>query len=228
MDKELLFLNVMNKTKVLRPPKHTLATFGTTVFDYVLLSPVPDAENRCRLREGQVTAQRPQIITPDLWKKRFEGFGDESDLYKGAIDQTYGEAFRGLEYTFKNVLTRTSLETATLPEVADRAVAAQNQENALRKAVLQGPDATWGLSVMKFIVEMSMRSFPVNVRELDEHDYFHPERRLQAQTRARIERLFQQAVIDPTVLKNLGETLKETGMFSEYEDRFFALIRNRS
>src|SRR5882672_4686526 len=114
MDKELFYLNVMNKTKILRPPRHTLATFGTTVLNYVLLSPLPDVENQCRLREGRVTAERPKIITPDLWRKRFEGFGEETDIYKGVMDQLFGEALRGLEYTFKNELEKSTLESAAL------------------------------------------------------------------------------------------------------------------
>src|SRR5437867_451453 len=104
MEKELFFLNVMNKTKILRPPRHTLATFGATVFNYLLISPVPNIENQCRMRAGRVTAQRPKIITPDLWKQRFEGFGVETELYKGVMDQMFGDAFRALEYTFKNDL----------------------------------------------------------------------------------------------------------------------------
>jgi hypothetical protein len=225
MDKELFFLNVMNKTKILRPPKHTLATFGTTTFSYVLLSEIPELKGQCRLRQGRVTAQRPMILTPDLWRKRFEGFGDDSENYKNAMDQLFGESLRGLEYTFKNELDKTSIETSALPDVAQRAMDVMNSENAPRTTLLQGPDATWGLSVMKFIVDMSLRSFPVNLRELDEHDSFNPQKRVEARTRYLIEQLFRQASTDPGIIKKLGEVLKENGLFGEYEDRFFALVQ---
>jgi hypothetical protein len=226
MDKELLFLNVMNKTQILRPPRHTLATYGTTTLRYVFLSEIPNAENQCRLREGHVTAQRPQIITPDLWRKRFEGFGEETDIYRHLMDQAFGDAFRGLEYTFKNDLDRSSIESASLKEMAQRTLDVMNKEDAPRTALFQGPDATWGLSVMKFIVEMSLRSFPTNLREINEHDGFDPQKRIQLRTRARIEQLFREASRDPSLIKSLGETLKETGAFADYEDRFFALIRS--
>src|SRR5882762_1239167 len=114
MDKELLFLHMMNRTKILKPPRHTLATFGTTTFNYVLLSELPESHNQCRLREGRVTAARPQIITPDVWRKRFAGFGEETETYKGVMDQMFGEAFRALEYTYKNELQSTSVESASL------------------------------------------------------------------------------------------------------------------
>ncbi len=172
-----------------------------------------------------MTAHRPQIITPDMWRKRFEGFGEETEQYKGLMDRLFGEALRGLEYTFKNELDRTSVESTSLIDLADRTHQVMERENAPRTALLQGPDATWGLSVMKFIVEMSMRSFPVNLRELDEHDSFDPQKRVEARTRHHIELLFKEAAANPAMIKKLGETLKETGVFGDYEDRFFALVR---
>src|SRR4051812_43159881 len=129
MDKELFFLNIMNKTKILRPPKHTLATFGTTTFRYLLLSEISEPESQVRLREGRVTAQRPAIITPDLWRKRFEGFGDDTENYKGMMDQLFGDALRALEYTFKNELEKTSIEAQPLAELAERAIQGSGQEN---------------------------------------------------------------------------------------------------
>jgi hypothetical protein len=224
MDNELFFLNAMNRTKILRPPKHTLATFGTTTFHYVLLSEIP--ENQCRLREGQVTAQRPQIITPDLWRKRFEGFGEETEHYKSVMEQLFGDALRGLEYTFKNDLEHTSVESRSLQEQADRTIQVMNRDNAPRTTLLQGPDTAWGLSVMKFIVDMSMRSFPVNLREMEEHDVFEPHKRVEARTRYHMERLFKDATQNPAMIRKLGEALKESGLFGDYEDRFFALVRN--
>jgi hypothetical protein len=228
MDKELLFLNLMNRTKILKPPRHTLATFGSTTLNYVLLSEIPNTENHIRLREGRVTAARPQIITPDLWRKRFEGFGEDTEAYKSMMDRLFGEAFRALEYTFKNELDNTSEASAPLAEVTQRALDEMTRKNAPRTALLQGPDATWGLSVMKFIVDMSLRSFPVNMRELDEHDYFEPAKKADAQTRARVEQLFREAPNHPETMKKLGEVLKDTGLFGEYEDRFFALVKTNS
>lgn len=226
MKKDSFIQQVLQGTKILRPPRHTLATFGTTTLHYVMLSEISDAGHQCRLRQGCVTAERPRILTPDLWKKRFEGFGEDVEEYKGLMDQLYGEAYRGLEYTFKNDLERTSLEKSSLTEVAQRTLGVMEHENSPRTALLQGPDRLWAFSVMKFIVEISMRSFPDNVRELDERGFFEPEKRAEARDRHRIESLFKQALHDPDALKKLSETLKETGLFADYEDRFFNLVKN--
>jgi len=101
------------------PPagRWSIATFGATTLRYVLLSIVPDQPDCCRLREGEVTAERPKILTPDFWENRFEGFGEEALAYRREMEKAYGEALKGLEYSFRNTLWNTSLEHSTLPDL---------------------------------------------------------------------------------------------------------------
>jgi hypothetical protein len=219
-------MEAMRWTRILKPPKHAIATFGTTTLRYVLLSMVPDQPGCCRLREGEVTAERPKILTPEFWKNRFEGFGEDARAYHEEMEKAYGEALRGLEYSFRNDLKTTSLEHAALPEVADRTKKVMEQENAPRTALLEGPDAQWALSIMKFIVDTSLRSFPANVRELDERGLFDPQKRQETRERFEIEKLFQEAQRDRRQVPALAERLKRSGVFADYEDRFFALVQS--
>jgi hypothetical protein len=219
------FLDALNQTRILHPPKHAIATFGRTTLRYVLLSAVPAEPGYCRLREGEVTAQRPAILTPDFLKDRFQGFGEESAAYRDEMERTYGEALKGLEYSFHNTLRSSSLEHGSLKEVAGRTEKLMIQEDAPRTALLEGPDGQWSLSVMKFIVEMSLRSFPANVRELDERGLFNPEKQKESRERLEIETLFQKCQRDRSVIPQLAERLKRSGWFAEYEDRFFAMVQ---
>jgi len=218
------FTEALRRTRIIKPPKLTIATFGTTTLHYVLLSLVPDQPDVCRLREGEVTAERPRILTPEFWKNRFEGFGEDARSYHEEMEKAYGEALRGLEYSFRNDLKATSLEHARLPEVADRTKKVMEQEDAPRTALLEGPDAPWAISIMKFIVDTSLRSFPGNVRELDERGLFDPQNRQDVRERFEIEKLFQEAQRDRTKIPVLAERLKRGGVFADYEDRFFALV----
>lgn len=221
------FGQILQQTKILKPPKHDLATFGTTTYHYVLLSQVPDQPETCRLREGDVTAQRPKIVTSETWLKRFEGFGEDQEAFRRHLEQSYGEALRALEYTFRNDLRSTSLENAHFPEMAERVAQRMTQDAAPRTALLQGPDHSWGLSIMKFIIDMSFRSFPMNVRELEDRGLFDPEKREDQRRRLTIERLFKEARQDASRLPALSGFLKEIGLFAEYEDRFFSLFPTR-
>lgn len=226
MKNDAFLREILQSTKIIRPPKHMLATFGPTTLRYVLLSDLPQQPGYCRLREGEVVAQRPAIMHPEALKKHFEGFGEDAAEFEEQFARHYGDSLRGLEYTFRNELRSTSLEHAPLPEVTERALKVMAEEDAARMALLEGPDARWSLSIMKFILDMSLRSFPGNVRELDERGLFDPARRQEMAWRQSIETLFRQAQNDPSMIQRLGQTLKESGLFTEYEDRFFALVRH--
>ena len=56
-------------TEILRPPKQTLATFGTTnIYYYLVTEPVYKElvknVTETVVREGRVIAQRPKVVTP--------------------------------------------------------------------------------------------------------------------------------------------------------------------
>ena len=218
------YRNAFENTKVLLPPKHLLSTFGSTTLRYILLSGIEGDPQHCRLRKGSVSAERPKILSPEFWKQRFEGFEDSDDVTQ-MMEQIYGDAFRSLEYGFKNTLEETSLETESLQTTSDRVRKVVQEEGSPRTAVIQGPDQFWSISVMRFILDMSVRSFPSNVRELDERGLFQPLKRAEERNRIHIEKLFSRAQQDSTVLNELGKFLKEVGLFSEYEDRFFSAFR---
>ncbi len=223
--KQSPFIEAFKSTRILRPPKHAIATFGTTTLHYVLLSLVPDQPDYCRLREGEVTAERPKILTPDFWKNQFEGFGEDVAAYREEIDKTYGDALKGLEYSFRNNLKSTSLEHASLLDVIERTQKVMESQDAPRTTLLEGPDEQWSLSVLKFIVDMSLRSFPMNMQELGDRGLLNPARHQETRERFEIEKLFQLAQTDRTRIPILGDHLKRTGYFQEYEDRFFSLVQ---
>src|SRR4029077_6207846 len=120
-------------------------------------------------------------------------------------------------YSFRNDLKTTTLEHTSLVEVADRTQKVIKEEGAMRTALLQGPDALWSLSVLKFVVDTSLRSFPANVKELDERGFFNPQAKEETRERFEIERLFQLAQTDRSQIPRLAEMLKQKGRFAEYE-----------
>jgi len=218
----------MAAIQILRPPKNHLATFGATTLNYVLLSVPDDEPQTCRVRQGSVTAERPQILTPDSWKERFDGFGEDASSYAEQMNRQYGARLRALEYRFRNELQSTTLEHAPLAELIARVQTQMDRDNAPRTGLMQSPDKHWSLGVMKFIVDMTLVSFPGNVQELQERGMFDPAQPRETQTRRQIEQLFMQATRDKSHINILGEALRSAGLFTEYEDRFFALLKTSS
>lgn len=209
------------KVRVIRAPKRRLATFGTSRIDYQLVSEVSGLPDRARLRLGLVTAERPQIITPQSLREKFEGFGPDSARYADALVGHYGEALRGLEYKFRNEPGSSRLELrspdALIKELSER----HDADGGYHTVLLRGTENFWELAVMKFIVEETLASFKSNVRELEEHGLFDPQEERQHRE---IRALFQRARADQRAVPLLAAKLKEYGLFESYQDEFFRLV----
>jgi len=225
MDNRKLFMDILKKTAVVKVPKHRISIFGFTKIRYFFISQVPLFSDRSRLREGIVTAEKPKIITPDFFKNRFEGFGEESELFGQWLSDNYGSSFRGLQYRFKNELTSTTVEILPVKTLNDNIKKNLSGEGWEQSALILGPDAEWQISLMKFIADECMMSFTDNLRELDEHGYFDPPVDPEVQRRKEIEGLFSKARNNPEILPLLSSQLKQSGLFREYEDRFFKLVQ---
>jgi hypothetical protein len=58
------FNYALENTRVLLAPARRLDTFGTSLFNYFLVTEAMDTVNLSRVREGHILAERPQIVTP--------------------------------------------------------------------------------------------------------------------------------------------------------------------
>ena len=215
---------LLKQTDVICQPRHALSTFGATSIDYYLVSPVEEMQDRTRLRHGQVLSEKPKILTPESWGERFSGFGDEAKEFSDWISGQYGAALRALEYNFKNRDMNTQVISEAPPAVTGRIRQEIEAERAGFKALIACPDAAWPLALMKFSLDETIRSFPVNVRDLDRRGLFNPDEARETQRRREIESLFTDAAQDRSKLDVLGRKLHEYGLFSEYEGRFLSFF----
>jgi hypothetical protein len=218
------FWYAINNTRVVVAPVQRLETFGATIIHYHLISELMDAVNKIRVREGRIVAQRPQIIVPSaVDKNMLEGFGAEAEKYMEWLNE-HSHEFRMLQYGFiirKEEITD-EIITDTYDAVLDRVAAAVRQKDDPLSAVVAGVDTPWEVSLLKMMFEVSSNSFQTNVREMESHRMFTPN----AGIRFEIETDFQLAGRQPARIPELGNKLQKHGLFSEYEDRFFALVKS--
>ena len=93
-------------TEILRPPKQSLATFGTTNIYYYLVTEPAYAEliekvTETVVREGRVIAEKPRIVTP-YYLSRLEGFSLDAKRYFDILLKAHGPNAPGLFYTYRN------------------------------------------------------------------------------------------------------------------------------
>ena len=215
---------IFQKIQVIRAPKHRLATFGASKINYKLVSDVPGLPDRSRLREGLVTAEKPAIITPNQFKELFQGFSDNAGELADWLVSQYGEALRGLEYQFRNEPQSSRVELLPPDTFSQQLAQEFDRQGAYSNVLLRGPDKMWELSIMKFIVEITLSSFSSNIQELNERGFFDGGERALQQRHREVQALLQRARTDSSLVPVIGKKLKDYGLFEQYQDAFFQLL----
>ena len=217
-------------TRIIRPPRRALSTFGSTIIHYHVVSqPVyegifEEEHKDTVIRHGLVRADRPQIVTPG-YLSRSEGFGQEASDYLEFLTNRFGSDSAGLLYKYKNEPQSTDTVAGDPMEVAAKMRDEIEREDKPLHTVLLGVDELWDVSVMKFIYEFTNQSAKSNFSDLNERNLFDDEGGVPRDARLRIEDLLlraQRREIDPS---DVHEELMRWGLFEEYQERFFRLFR---
>jgi hypothetical protein len=223
------FWYAVNNTDVKLMPARHLETFGTTILNYHLITQLMDSVDQIRIREGRLEAGRPQIITPDAYSQTaLEGFGDEARQYVEWLKE-HEQDIRILQYGYK--LKQESftehIVTDTLEPVVERVKEAVEARGDPMSAVLVGVDDPWDVCLVRLFWEVIQKSALVNIREMQKQNLFDNEQGVPRGVRNDIEAAFKAANQDPSRIQALGAKLHALGLFNEYEDRFFSLVKSK-
>jgi hypothetical protein len=221
---------VMN-TEIVRAPKQSLATFGTTNVYYYLVAEAAYNElvnsNETVIREGRVIAERPKIVTPS-YLSRVQGFSPEARKYFEKLITLQNPSSPGLMYTYRNEPKEVNFVAENLASV----IAKLNDEIEQKKnpltSIIKGEDTLWDVSILKFIYEITQNSVVDNFRQLNQRGLLNMDSSgLPSDARIRIETLFDLVIkgeLEPSELKN---ELDRWNVFSEYQDRFLDIFRKK-
>ncbi len=232
MDTDERIRDAVGRTLILRAPKQSLYTFGTTsVYYYLLTEPVYSELTKDTaetvIREGRVIAERPKIVTP-YYLSRMEGFSPEARRYLAALVAEYGADIRGLYYTYKNEPKELNIVSDNWLSVVDKLNAEIDRRGDPLAAIIKGEDTLWDVSLMKFIHEVTRNSVPDNLRQLNNRGLLNSDADgTPLDARIRIDELFQKVARGESEPGELKEELERWGLFEEYQDRFFNLFQKK-
>lgn len=172
MSRDIAFdrLYALRHVRIVVSPSHELETFGSTLVNYHLISPLDDFPNKVRVREGRLEAHQPRIITPrGLAQIHAEGFGEEASQYIEWLKENE-DNFRILQYGYHLKTDNFSEQVITdsLAAVTERVKAAVVGSNDKFAAVLQGVDEPWDIALVELWRREVDRSARKNIRELRE------------------------------------------------------------
>lgn len=153
---------------MIHAPERNIATFGTTRFDFFLVSELMDDADEVRVRNGRIEAERPQLITPAHYARMLlDGFGEKAHEFLERL-RDRGAEFAVLKYGFQFRRTAVTEERFrdSVSSVLERTTSrVQNADNPLG-AVIHGVDDAWEVCVLKFTIDMIERSAGKNFGEL--------------------------------------------------------------
>jgi hypothetical protein len=221
--------DAVQKTEVLRSPRQSLATFGTTNINYYLLTEPVYSElketEETAVREGRIGAQRPRVVTPS-YLSRLEGFSENAGEYLRMLMEKNGPHAPALFYSYKNELRGLTIVSDKLDVVAGRLKEKVDRQGDRLTAIIQGVDELWDISLLKFITELTERSLRSNIFELGRRGFLSmDDAGIPGDARYVIENLFQKVRREESGPSELKKELDRWNLFSEYEDRFLNLFR---
>ncbi|MCL0075504.1 hypothetical protein M1O17_01290 [Dehalococcoidia bacterium] len=227
MDHDAEIEYALRHTELVRPPEQRLNTFGVTKVHYYLLAELMDSVNETRIREGRVIAERPRIVTPSYLLNVFEGFGDHARKQAEALLGRYGFDPNILEYKYRNEMGNTWTLSENISQVILKINGKIDDESDPLAAILKCPDDAWQISLMMFIMSVTRSSASKNIAELDSRGLFERQYGIPKFVRDEIDDLFRAASKDRSSIEELGSKLQSYGVFEQYQDRFFTLLRRR-
>jgi len=222
----------VKQTKILRAPKQSLSTFGSTnIYYYIVTEPAyTEMTNNIKetvIREGRIIAERPRIVTP-YYLSHLEGFSQDARRYFDMLLKTQGAKTTGLFYTYRNEPKELNIVSNTLLEVVDTLNEKIDKQGDPLTSIIKGEDEMWDVSLMKFIYETTRKSLQSNIWQMSARgllDIDHAGVPLDA--RVRVDELFRKVSADEADPSELKAELDRWNLFDEYEDRFLNIIINK-
>jgi len=221
--------DAIRHTEILRSPKRSLYTFGTTnIYYYLITEPaysdiVKDTPETV-IREGRVIAERPKIVTP-YYLANLEGFSPEARRYFSSLIEEHGLGVQGVFYAYRNEPGELSIAAEKLSLVVEKLNTKIDDRGDPLSAIIKGEDTLWDVSLMKFIYDVTRNSVPDNLRQMGNRGLLNTDSAgIPASARAGIDDLFHKVKrreCEPAILR---DELERWGLFEEYQDRFLSLF----
>jgi hypothetical protein len=224
--------DAVRHTEIVRLPRQSLATFGTTNIGYYLVTKpvyneITKESKETVIREGRIIAERPRIVTP-YYMSQLEGFSGDARKYFNTLIRKYGVDAPGLFYIYRNESGKLTIVTEEMNLVVDRLNSEIDKRGDPLITIIKGQDELWDVSLMRFIYEITSSSMQNNLSQLMSRGLLDVDNSgVPMDARLRIEELFTRLARGETNPSELKGELERWNLFEEYQDRFFNIVRQR-
>jgi len=214
----------LEHTELIRAPRQELDTFGSSVIDYYVVTEL--VGNLSVVRDGKVFAERPKIVTP-AYLVNVEGFSEQAKKYISmmARERPYES---GIFYRYKNEPKGMNVVSEPIKQVINKLSSQIEEEHNPLSTIIRGVEELWDVSLLMFIYGLTSKSARANMAEFNRRGFLDIDANgVPEGARDYIEELFEKASRNLSRVPELVVELNRWGLFSEYQDRFFALFKKR-
>ena len=214
----------MEHTELIRAPQQELATFGSSVIDYYVVTEL--VGNVSVVRDGKVIAERPRIVTP-IYLVNVEGFSEQARKYISlmARENPYES---GIFYRYKNEPKGMNVVSEPIKQVISKLSSQIEEQHKSLSTIIKGVEELWDVSLLMFIYELTNRSVRTNMAEFNRRGFLDTDASGVPQgARDYIEELFEKVSHNLSRAPELVVELSRWDLFPEYQDRFFGLFRRK-
>lgn len=155
----------METARLLHEPDRRIDTFGATRFKFTMLSEPMDSVGQVRVREGEMEAQKPQIIRPDAMQEiELNGFQQKAGEFIDWLKENKLEpVFFQYGFVFKRSHVTEALLNDNMEAVRDRVLTDVKATGDPMLAVMEGVDDAWEVCLLRFAIDMIGKSSGINV-----------------------------------------------------------------
>ncbi len=155
----------LEQTAVIYEPDRRIDTFGSTRFEFSLVSELMDSVGSVRVRDGTIEAEKPLILRPEGFNGfDFEGFGPEAQAFGHWLRQHVDRlAILKYGFRFKKNDVSEHLIHEPMDQVCGKLVEETKRLGNPSRAVIRGVDDVWEVCLLKFTVEMIEKSHGINL-----------------------------------------------------------------
>jgi hypothetical protein len=154
------FQYAMENTQVIVTPSRLISTFGTVNFHFYLISELMDQATGVRVRDGQIRAERPEILTPaNCAKLLLEGFGEPARDFAAWMErQRENMALLKYGFQFRKSGVVENIVHSPVEQVVERVREQVTAAMEPSSAIIQGVDDAWEVCLLKFTMELVQQS----------------------------------------------------------------------
>ncbi|MFC4994311.1 hypothetical protein [Rubritalea tangerina] len=154
----------MEQTRVLREPDRRIDTFSSTRFRFTIISELMDSVGKVRVRQGEVEAQKPQIIKPAAYNSvELEGFDEKArELLEWMKEKGVEPVFFQYGFHFRRTEVTEQIYSDSIEMVKERVLEEAHRVDDPMMAVVEGVDDAWEVGLLKFTIDMIEKSQSIN------------------------------------------------------------------